>query len=64
MAYKNYLLVCGGTACDSSRGVELTDALRKEIDAVGLKDDIQIVRTGCLGFCEKGRSSKCFRKYF
>lgn len=54
MAYKNYLLVCGGTACDSSRGVELTDALRKEIDAVGLKDDIQIVRTGCLGFCEKG----------
>jgi NADP-reducing hydrogenase subunit HndC len=54
MAFKNYLLVCGGTACDSSKGIELTDELRKEIDAAGLKDDVQIVRTGCLGFCEKG----------
>ena len=54
MAFKNYILVCGGTACDSGRGVELTEALRREIEAAGIAEDIQIVRTGCLGFCEKG----------
>ena len=54
MAFKNYVLVCGGTACDSGRGIELTKNLKNEIEAAGLKDDIQIVRTGCLGFCEKG----------
>ncbi len=54
MAFKNYVLVCGGTACDSSHGIELTQNLKKEIEAAGLKNDIQIVRTGCLGFCEKG----------
>ena len=54
MAFKNYILICGGTACDSSGGLSLTDALRREIGAAGLNDDVQIVRTGCLGFCEKG----------
>ncbi len=54
MAFKHYILVCGGTACDSSHGIELTQNLKKEIAAAGLKDDTQIVRTGCLGFCEKG----------
>ena len=54
MAFKNYLLVCGGTACDSSRGIELSKQLQAEIDAAGLSNDTQLVRTGCLGFCEKG----------
>lgn len=54
MAFKNYVLVCGGTACDSSHGIELTHDLKKEIEAAGLKHEVQIVRTGCLGFCEKG----------
>ena len=54
MAFKQYILVCGGTACDSNRGVELSKALKSELETAGLKDDVQIVRTGCLGFCEKG----------
>ncbi len=54
MAYKQYILVCGGTACESNKGIELIDALKKEIEDNGLIRDVQVVRTGCLGFCEKG----------
>jgi NADP-reducing hydrogenase subunit HndC len=54
MAFKNYILICGGTACDSGGGLQLTEALKSEIELAGLASDVQIVRTGCLGFCEKG----------
>lgn len=54
MAYKQYILVCGGTACESNKGIALFGALRDAITAAGMQDDVQVVRTGCLGFCEKG----------
>ncbi|MFO7937703.1 MAG: NADH-ubiquinone oxidoreductase-F iron-sulfur binding region domain-containing protein [Kiritimatiellia bacterium] len=54
MAYKQYILVCGGTACESNKGGALIEALKKEIEDNGLVRDVQVVRTGCLGFCEKG----------
>ncbi|HRR34940.1 MAG TPA: NADH-quinone oxidoreductase subunit NuoF [Kiritimatiellia bacterium] len=54
MAYKQYILVCGGTACESNRGIALFDALKKAVAENGLVNDVQVVRTGCLGFCEKG----------
>jgi NADH:ubiquinone oxidoreductase subunit F (NADH-binding)/(2Fe-2S) ferredoxin len=54
MAYKHYVLVCGGTACDSNQGAKLIESLKKEIESAGLVNDTQLVRTGCFGFCEKG----------
>ena len=54
MAVKNYILVCGGTACESSKATEIYNALASEAEAQGVKDDVQIVKTGCFGFCEKG----------
>jgi len=54
MAYKQYLLICGGTACESNKGVALYDNLVKAVAAHGLEKDVQVVRTGCFGFCEKG----------
>jgi len=54
MAYKQYILVCGGTACESNKGIELIETLKKELEDNGLIRDVQVVRTGCLGFCEKG----------
>lgn len=54
MAYKQYVLVCSGTACESSKGRDLIDALHAEAAAAGLDLDVQIVKTGCFGFCEKG----------
>ncbi|MDR0316760.1 MAG: NAD(P)H-dependent oxidoreductase subunit E, partial [Treponema sp.] len=54
MAYKNYILVCGGTACESNKGAEIFEKLIEEADKQGVKAEVQIVKTGCFGFCEKG----------
>ena len=54
MGYKQYILVCGGTACESNQGIALFGALKKAVEEHGLVNDVQVVRTGCLGFCAKG----------
>jgi NADH:ubiquinone oxidoreductase subunit F (NADH-binding)/(2Fe-2S) ferredoxin len=54
MAYKNFILVCAGTGCESNKGIEIFNALVREAEAQGVKGEVQIVKTGCFGFCEKG----------
>jgi len=54
MAYNHYILTCGGTACESNKGAELFTQLNMEADKQGVKNQVQIVKTGCFGFCEKG----------
>jgi len=54
MAYKNYILVCAGTACESNQGIALHEALEKELKAQGVETEAQLVKTGCFGFCEQG----------
>lgn len=48
------IMVCGGTGCKASGGIEIVKVLEEERDAAGLKDKVKIVTTGCFGFCEKG----------
>ncbi|MCL2180349.1 MAG: NADH-quinone oxidoreductase subunit NuoF [Treponema sp.] len=54
MAYNHYILTCSGTACESNKGIELFKQLNAEAERQGVKDQVQIVKTGCFGFCEKG----------
>lgn len=54
MAYKNFILVCGGTGCESSKADDIFKELQAQAEAMGVKDEVQIVKTGCFGFCEKG----------
>ncbi|MCL2140014.1 MAG: SLBB domain-containing protein, partial [Treponema sp.] len=54
MAYKHYILTCGGSSCESKKGAEIYEKLVAETEKHGLKNDVQIVRTGCFGFCAKG----------
>jgi NADH:ubiquinone oxidoreductase subunit F (NADH-binding)/(2Fe-2S) ferredoxin len=54
MAYKHYILTCGGTACESNKGNEIFDNLIAEAEKQGVKSEVQIVKTGCFGFCEMG----------
>ena len=54
MAFRNYILVCGGTACESSKSDDIYNALIAECKAQGVADEVQIVKTGCFGFCEQG----------
>ncbi|MFO7575308.1 MAG: NADH-ubiquinone oxidoreductase-F iron-sulfur binding region domain-containing protein [Bacteroidales bacterium] len=52
--YKMQLLVCAGTGCHASMSDELLNNLIYEIEANTLENDVQAIRTGCFGFCEKG----------
>jgi NADP-reducing hydrogenase subunit HndC len=52
--YKMHLLVCGGTGCRASESEQLFHNLKKEIIEKGLENEVQVITTGCFGFCEKG----------
>ncbi len=44
--------VCGGTGCKASGAGPLIEAFRKEI--ADRKLDVEVISTGCHGFCERG----------
>ena len=52
--YKMHLLVCGGTGCRSSASDSILENLKTELDERGLNEEVQVIMTGCFGFCEKG----------
>ena len=52
--YERHVLVCGGTGCTSSGSPKIIAELEKEFAEKGLKDKVQIVKTGCFGLCERG----------
>ncbi len=54
MAYKNFILVCAGSGCESEKSKGIYEALVREAEAQGVKGEVQVVKTGCFGFCEKG----------
>jgi len=51
---KFQILVCGGTGCTSSGSKAVCEAFQTAIDAKGLTDSVEVVVTGCHGFCELG----------
>ncbi len=51
---RRHVLVCGGTGCTSSHSEEIIRALHTEIEAQGLSDRVEVVRTGCFGLCALG----------
>ena len=48
------LLVCGGTGCKASQSALIAERLKEALEEKGLEDTVQVVTTGCFGFCEKG----------
>ncbi len=52
--YKMHLLVCGGTGCKSSASDTIVENLKAELEHNSLEDDVQVIMTGCFGFCEQG----------
>jgi NADH-quinone oxidoreductase subunit F/NAD(P)H dehydrogenase (quinone)/NADP-reducing hydrogenase subunit HndC len=51
---KKRLLICGGTGCHATGSIAVKQALEEEIGQGGLSDTVQIVETGCNGFCALG----------
>ena len=52
--YSNYILVCGGTGCRASQSELILQNLKEAVRENGLQESVQVIRTGCFGFCEKG----------
>lgn len=50
----NHILVCGGTGCRTSQSEAIVENLKQAIVDNSMEKEIQVVRTGCFGFCEKG----------
>ena len=51
---RSHVLICGGTGCTSSGSVKIREAMEKELEAVGLSDEVKMVQTGCFGLCASG----------
>lgn len=52
--FKMHILVCGGTGCTASQSQEIADRLKSNLLDKGLENEVQVILTGCFGFCEKG----------
>ncbi len=52
--YRAQLLICAGTGCVSNRAFKVRDALVEEIKKQDLVEEVQVVATGCQGFCAQG----------
>ncbi|GHU55688.1 NADH dehydrogenase [Clostridia bacterium] len=58
--YRKHILVCGGTGCMSSESNEIHAKIQEELNSRGLGEQIQVIKTGCFGFCEQGPIVKVF----
>ncbi len=47
-------MLCGGTGCHSTGSLEVKAALATELKQHDLNEEIQVVETGCNGFCAVG----------
>ena len=53
-ATKPCVTICSGTGCHALRSDKVAQAFTREISKNGLKAKVDIRRTGCHGFCERG----------
>ncbi|BDU50666.1 NADH-quinone oxidoreductase subunit NuoF [Haliovirga abyssi] len=52
--YKMHVLICGGTGCLSSGSKAIADNIKSLLKENNMENDVQVLMTGCFGFCEKG----------
>lgn len=52
--YRLHVLVCAGTGCVANGSLDVKDEIEKEVSRQDLEDEVQVVTTGCQGFCERG----------
>ncbi len=52
--FRSHMLICAGTGCVSNNSLKVRTALEDELKKQGLADEVQVVITGCNGFCAAG----------
>lgn len=51
---KTCITLCSGSACHATGSRSVAERLSEELEKQGLSDKVDIRRTGCHGFCERG----------
>ncbi len=54
MTIRSNIMVCGGTGCVSAKSEEIVNELKKELKNAGYENEIDVLKTGCFGFCGQG----------
>ena len=49
---RRVIAVCAGTGCRAQGALDVVDALRAEVEALGAAGELEVRATGCLGFCQ------------
>ena len=57
---KREILVCGGTGCTSSDSIQIIENLKNEKKKADLEGSVEVLLTGCFGFCAKGPIVKVY----
>jgi NADH:ubiquinone oxidoreductase subunit F (NADH-binding)/(2Fe-2S) ferredoxin/NAD-dependent dihydropyrimidine dehydrogenase PreA subunit len=52
--YRLNIMVCGGTGCMASKSQEIVDNFKDILKEKGYDQEVQVLKTGCFGFCEQG----------
>jgi NADH-quinone oxidoreductase subunit F len=52
--HRKCVAICSGTGCLAYRSQDVVAAFEREIDQQGLQGKVELRRTGCYGFCERG----------
>lgn len=52
--HKRCISLCSGSACHAARSGEVAAAIEAEIRSQGLEGQVELRKTGCHGFCERG----------
>jgi NADH-quinone oxidoreductase subunit F len=52
--FEYQVMVCTGTSCQASESVAVREALTEELTKHNLLEKVQMVETGCMGFCAVG----------
>jgi NADP-reducing hydrogenase subunit HndC len=52
--FKYNVLICAGTGCKATESQKVLDTFRHELEKRAMSEDVQVIATGCFGFCEQG----------
>jgi NADH-quinone oxidoreductase subunit F len=51
---KPCITLCSGSACHATGSGKVAESIEEEVKKQGLRDEVDIRKTGCHGFCERG----------
>jgi len=52
--YRLNIMVCAGTGCMASQSQKIIDNFKDTLKEKGYDKEVQVLKTGCFGFCEQG----------